>query len=100
MALTRVLSITVQRRQQPVQQVQRRVVAAAPQRQVDAAAQMEAARQGLQRFIQMAAEDREDDWDSDELEGDDDMWQIPDAPPREQAVQGQRVLMPFLQQRR
>jgi len=30
------------------------------------------AQRGLQRFLQMAANDEEDEWDSDELEGDDD----------------------------
>ena len=38
---------------------------------------------GLQRFLEMAAEDREDEWDSDEMEGEDDTWAIPDAPIRQ-----------------
>ena len=34
---------------------------------------------GLQRFLRMAAEDREDEWDSDELDSDEDdaRWEIP-----------------------
>jgi hypothetical protein len=64
--------------------------------------EMEAARiaAGLQRFLQMAAEDREDEWDSDELEGDDDLWAIPDAPPRVQQPGVAQAHMPFLLQRR
>jgi hypothetical protein len=55
---------------------------------------------GLQRFLQMAAEDREDEWDSDELEGDDDMWAIPDAPPRVPQPGVVQVQLPFLFHRR
>lgn len=49
----------------------------------------------------MAAEDREDEWDSDELEGDDDDWRIPVAPPRlrEDNDEDRRVL-PFKLARR
>lgn len=52
---------------------------------------------GLQRFLQMAAEDREDEWDSDELDDDDDLWAIPDAPPRVQEPGAAQPQMPFLQ---
>lgn len=48
---------------------------------------------GLQRFLQMAAEDREDEWDSDELDDDDDVWAIPDAPPRDR--EGALQFAPF-----
>jgi len=43
---------------------------------------------GLQGFLQMAAEDREDEWDSDEMDEDDEIWAIPDAPPRVQQGEG------------
>jgi hypothetical protein len=46
----------------------------------------------------MAAEDREDEWDSDEMDGEDDLWAIPDAPARP-VLEGV-VRMPFLMVRR
>jgi hypothetical protein len=55
---------------------------------------------GLQRFLEMAAEDREDEWDSDEMEGNDDLWAIPDAPQRPREEGAERVLLPFLVARR
>lgn len=54
----------------------------------------------LQRFLEMAAEDREDEWDSDEMEGEDGEWAIPEAPARDREGGEERVLMPFLAARR
>jgi len=41
-------------------------------------ARHEAAQMGLQRFLQLVQDDEEDGWDSDELDGEEDLWVIPD----------------------